>query len=272
MAVSISEPPSFERKREKLRTGGASKLAVVLDFDRTVTRAFVGKTRAHTGIDLIRAGGYLTGDYPEKAFALYDKYRPIELDPRIPLPEKRAKMDEWWNNHLRLLIDSGMDRATVKDILEHKRPNFRAGFLTFLAELSRQNVPVYILSAGVGDLIEGFLRKEGALTENVKVISNFFRYGANGKVISYKGPIIHSFSKDERSLGKLARKNILLVGDSLPDSGMVSERKGQTVLRIGYLNENPKEQKKEFLKKYDAVIEGDGNFAFPLRLVRAFLK
>ena len=58
------------------------------------------------------------------------------------------------------------------------------------------NVPVLIVSAGLSDVIEEFLRQHGALSENVVICSNRLNYDADvaPKSVSPDPPIT-SFTK-----------------------------------------------------------------------------
>jgi 5'-nucleotidase len=59
-----------------------------------------------------------------------------------------------------------------------------------------------------------------------------------------KDPIIHVFNKDETSLATMShiykqiqyRKNVILLGDSLGDVGMVTGFDYVNLLKIGFLN------------------------------------
>lgn len=63
-------------------------------------------------------------------------------------------------------------------------------------------------------------------------------------MVGFKGDLIHSFNKNERVVTESEyfahlkkRENILLLGDSLGDLGMVDEKQHPDVLKIGFLND-----------------------------------
>lgn len=76
---------------------------------------------------MLRDGKHLTEDYARKAHALFDKYHPIEIDPSIPLQEKKKAMQEWWETHNKLLIDSELSRSNLEDIVKNGHVRFRGG-------------------------------------------------------------------------------------------------------------------------------------------------
>ena len=52
----------------------------------------------------------------------------------------------------------------------------RDGSEELCQKLHRAGVPVLVLSAGMGDVLEQVLRHFKVYTDNVKVVSNFFKY------------------------------------------------------------------------------------------------
>lgn len=56
---------------------------------------------------------------------------------------------------------------------------FREGFEQFFDRLQQHNVPVFIFSAGLGDILEEIIRQAGVYHPNVKVVSNFMDFDDN---------------------------------------------------------------------------------------------
>ena len=54
---------------------------------------------------------------------------------------------------------------------------YRNGAKEFLKKMNEFNVPVIIISAGIGNVIEEFLKLENDYYENIKIISNIKRQG-----------------------------------------------------------------------------------------------
>ena len=54
--------------------------------------------------------------------------------------------------------------------------------------------------------------------------------------------------------------NVILMGDIIEDSKVWSERVGDLVLRIGFLNKCEDEEERDFYRSnFDVVLEGDGD-------------
>ncbi|MBU4283749.1 MAG: haloacid dehalogenase-like hydrolase, partial [Nanoarchaeota archaeon] len=237
--ILIKDKKAFEQKLNKIKSEGRNSLHVIADFDKTLTKAFVKGQRTHSAMAQIREGGYLTKYYAPKAFALHDKYYPIEISKKIPQEIKNKKMQEWWSKHIKLLAKCGMNRDVVLDIIKKKKLRARGGALELFDVLHKKNIPIVIFSAAVGDIIEEFLKSEGKLYDNICIVSDFFDYDKNGKVKGYKSDIIHIFNKNGYELRKLAfferiknRKNMILLGDSLADLNMAQGIDYKTILKI----------------------------------------
>jgi cytosolic 5'-nucleotidase 3 len=261
--LHIKDKATFERKKQAMQRAGAHSLHIVADFDQTLTKAFVNGQKAHSGIAQIRENGYLSPEYAKAAFALHDKYRPYEHDESLTTEQRCKYMVEWWTQHLALKIQSGMNKSVIDDIIAKKLIHGREGLQAFLHTTHANNIPVLIFSAGLGDLIEEYLKAENALYSNVHIISNFYAYDQDGKVTGYKSKIIHTFNKGEVAVKDTpyaqmikAKRNVLLLGDSLGDIDMVAGIEHDNVIRIGFLN-GRKELLHQFEKQYDVVILED---------------
>jgi len=267
--IIVSNPERLERIKEKIKEGGKNKLQILADFDRTLSKYFAGDKKAPSLIAVLREQRYLTSDYPDKAQALADKYYPIEIDPLISNEEKKEAMEEWWNAHFELLLKSNLNLKDVKKAMESSGIELREGVDEFLNKVNDNNIPLVIMSAnGLGkESIEYFLDNINQLKDNVYIISNAFVWGNDGKAIDVKRPIVHNFNKDETLLqnypffGEIKeKKNIILLGDSLGDIDMARGFDHDNILRIGFLNDNIKENLDRYEQAYDLLILHDGSF------------
>ncbi|MFP4567497.1 MAG: hypothetical protein ACLFN8_00990 [Candidatus Woesearchaeota archaeon] len=261
-------------KLDKIKSRGFSKLHVVSDFDRTLTKCFISGKKIPSAIGLIREGGYLSEDYPSRAFALYNKYNPIELDLSLDYDFRFKMMQAWWETHEKLFVECGMHKSIIDDILV-KYPNvFREGADDVLRFLSDNDIPLLIFSAGIGNLIEGYLKKDGLFFGNVHVLSNTFDFNSEGFATGYKEDVIHLMNKsecliqDEMYLDLIRdRSCVILLGDSLDDISMVDDSNLDVVLKIGFLNDNVGEKLGLYLSKFDIVIVNDGSMSFVVDLL-----
>ena len=157
---------------------------------------------------------------------------------------------------------------------------FLEGTKEFLEFLDKHNIPLMIISSsGLGSVIPMYLKREGMLYDNISVVANLFEFNEKGIVTKVKEPIIHSFNKSEVTLNHLPiyrellkRKNVLLLGDSLGDLGMIEGFDYENLLTIGFLNENVENNLETYKKKFDVVIPNDGSFEFVNDFVKGFEK
>ncbi len=56
---------------------------------------------------------------------------------------------------------------------------YREGYEQFFDRLHQHNVPTFIFSAGLGDVLEEIIRQAGVYHTNVKVVSNFMDFDDN---------------------------------------------------------------------------------------------
>lgn len=273
--VYIIDAELLNKKISKIKRDGREKLHVVSDFDKTLTKAFVDGKKVHTGVAQIREGHYLTEDYSSKAFALHDEYYPIETADNISREIKGKKMHEWWSRHLDLMIKCRMNRAVIDDIIQKKKIKVRKNALELLDILHEKDIPLLIFSAGVGDIIENYLKYENKLYDNTHIISNFYKFDEDGKVIGYKSKIIHSLNKNEVQLKGTPyyniireRKNVILLGDSVDDLDMLHGIEHKEVIKIGFLNEDIEKNLKNYKENFDVLILNDGSMRYVTSLIK----
>ncbi len=275
--VVITNNSRLEKIKEAISREGAGKLHIISDFDRTLTYAFVAGEKRPSLIFILRDGNYLTPDYARKAHILFNKYHPIEVNPDIPLDEKKRAMEQWWETHFDLLIRSGLNKKDVESVVSSEKVKFRDGALKFIDFLHSCNIPLVIMSStGLGgNAISLYLERVGLLYDNICIISNFFQWDKEGNAIGYRKPIIHSMNKDKtviRAYPEIyekikARRNVLLLGDGLGDVGMVEGFDYKNLLKVGFLNEEVEKNLEHYKKVYDVLILNDSSLEYVNKLV-----
>jgi len=276
----VQNETELKQKINKIKIDGSSKLHIISDFDRTITKAFVEGQKTPTSLAQIREGKYLTKDYPEKAHALFDKYHAYEISNTIPKEERDKKMVEWWTAHLELLIKSGMNEGVVKDIIQRKKIHVREGTPELLDILNEYKIPLLIFSAGNGNVIEEYLKSEDKLYNSIHIVSNFFKFNKKGLATGYvSDKIIHTFNKNEIGLKNTPyynqikkRKNLILLGDSLGDLDMAEGLEHDNIIKIGFLNEDASKLFEDYSKRFDVVILNDGPMHYVNSLIKEILK
>jgi len=272
--IIIPNPSELEKKKAEFRKGGRESIHILADFNKTFTKATVNGQKAPSLISHLRnpEKQYLTKDYAQKAQELYNKYRPIEISPNISLKEKSKKMLEWWSVHYKLLVESGLNEKVieklVEDIITSKIIEFRKGANVFFNLTKEKNIPIMILSAaGIGNMINLFLKRNNFLYDNIYFIGNTLEFDKKGNFTGVKdNKIIHVLNKNEKEIEALQvyreienRRNIILLGDSLADLNMLEGITFKSLIKIAFYNNN-EENLEEFKKNFDMIILNDGSF------------
>lgn len=246
---------------------------VVTDFDRTLT---IGESESSWGI--LSTGDFVCQEYIQDRNKLYEKYRPIEIDEKMNCNKKNQYMIEWWNKHISLFIKYKLKEEVIKNAIKDvKIMKFRDGAIEMLKSFHKRNIPVIIISAGIGNFIELFLKLHGCYYDNIFIVANFIKF-EDGIAVGIEDMIIHSLNKNEVSLPQnildkvTERKNIILMGDNSSDVKMISDSKRDKALKIGFLEENVKENKEIFERIYDVVCTNNTNFLDLQNMISILIK
>ena len=278
--VVIGNELGLEKIKSRFVKDGASKLHILADFDKTLTKAFVNGKSVPSMISILRDGNYLTKEYVEKARALSEKYYPIEVDPKIPLEEKKEVMRKWWTEHFNLLIKSKLNKKDIEKVVNSGKVELREGCLEFLDLLHKQDIPLIIMSSsGLGrESISRYFEKYNKLHKNIYIISNEFEWDKEGYLIRVEEPIIHAMNKDETLIKNFPifdiiknKKNVILLGDNIEDTGMVEGFDYNNLIKIGFLNESIEENLKYYKKAYDILILNDFDMKYVSNLLREII-
>lgn len=230
---------------------------VITDFDATLT---TGKSSSSMGI----IPQYLGGKCLEQRKEIFNYYRPLELDYTIEAKEKQEIMKEWAIKSFTLL-----SKYTTKEVIEKSLDNpnmwLRDGVKEFLKEMSNKNVPVIVMSSGMGNIVKAFLEKEDCMFDNIKIVSNFFEF-KNGKTCINMDKLMATSNKEYKRIPEEVRKEIeiknkaILFGDLIEDIKMVNKEKLPDTLTVGFLDNNVEQNLEKYNKNFDIVLTEGENF------------
>lgn len=241
-----------------------NNLYVVADFDRTITSG-----SSLTSWSVLADTDLVPEEYSIERHRLYDKYRPIEVDNSLSFDYRMKMMTEWFKSHIELFVKYKMTEEIFKKAATDLRiMEFRAGAQEFLTFLWKNKIPLIIISAGVGNFIEAFLKKNDCYFDNIYISSNRVIF-ENGVAVGVGENIIHSFNKNEVSLPpKVAtklkgRNQVLLLGDQTSDLNMVDKNLHDSVITIGFEPNDPNDpcnSLEDFQASFDIVCEPHENY------------
>ncbi|XP_069953880.1 cytosolic 5'-nucleotidase 3 isoform X1 [Cherax quadricarinatus] len=244
---------------------GFSSLQVIADFDRTLTRVWYNGKECETCHGIMDNSSLMPAFFREDSNKLLAKYYPIEIDPKMSEEEKIPYMIEWYEQIHELIVKCKVSQESLEEMVSSSNARLRDGTEELLSKLHSAEVPVLVFSAGMGDILEQVLRHFNVYTDNVKVVSNFFKYNDKGVMIGFKGDLVHIFNKNENAIhssdyfDKLkGRNNVILMGDSLGDIKMaMGVPQPSNVLKIGFLNDKVEERLESYMDNFDIVLIDD---------------
>lgn len=231
---------------------------IVMDFDRTIT--------ASNSQDSWDASSHMLGNECKQEMEnMYKFYAPIELDYNLNIEEKEKYMVEWYSKCMDLYYKYGMTEEKMKKSIETSKLIFRNGAKEFIKKAKEYNIPIIILSAGIGNVIEKFLKDNNCYSENIYIISNFIEFNENGDMVPFNNTkIIHSLNKkmDNKLPNNIeqkiaSKKYKILVGDLCEDEKMVSEKDWDNTIKIGILNKKIEENLEIYKRKFDIVLTNE---------------
>ncbi|KAI4462765.1 nucleotidase [Holotrichia oblita] len=242
--VYIKDKTKVNEIINELAKAGINKLQVILDFDRTVTKQHVNGVRQYSSFGIFEKCPSLPASYLSAVTHLNEKYMPIEFNPLVPRAEKKKHMEDWWRLSEETLIGLTVSQTEIDEVVKEIQPPLRDGCPEFFSSITKENVPILIFSAGLGQTVVSVLKYHGILNEKVKVVANFLKYDENGVIQGFRDNIIiNVFNKNESVLRGTEyyerikdRTNAIVVGDSLGDASMfdcVAHK--ASVLKIGFL-------------------------------------
>ncbi|XP_074797093.1 7-methylguanosine phosphate-specific 5'-nucleotidase isoform X1 [Natator depressus] len=263
--VHMKSPEHVRRVISALRKEGPDKLQVVSDFDMTLSRFGFNGRRCPTSHNILDNSQVISEEGRKKLKDLLHYYYPIEIDPNRTMEEKRPLMVEWWTRAHGVLLQQKILKRDIAKIVEESEVMLRDGVNTFFDQLHQHNIPLFIFSAGVGDILEEVLRQAKVFHPNVNVMSNYMDFDGKGVLRQFKEPLIHTYNKNGSVLEKTdhfqqlsSRTNIILLGDSMGDLSMADGVANvENILTIGFLNDKVDEQRGKYRDAYDVVLEKD---------------
>ena len=245
---------------------------LAIDFDKTIT--------ARESMDSWDSAGNILGeDFKKEAFKNYQKYAPIELDYTISFEEKEKAMEEWYYAAIGLYYKYNLTKEKLIESIDTSKIIFRKGAKEFLEKMHKHNIPIIILSAGIGNVIEQFLKNNNCYFDNMKIISNFLSFDENGNMEKNKKDIIHTLNKnmvgnisEEFAIELKNKEYRLLLGDFVEDKKMIAKSEWDKTISIGFLDKNVEMNLETYKENFDVVLTNqEANFIEVTNLVLKYL-
>ena len=236
------------------------KTVFVFDFDRTIT-----KSDSETSWSIFEHSSLISEDYKIKSIELYNYYRQIEIDINIDSNLKNKYMEEWVYKQLELLSNYCSSDDMFKQLVrESDSITFRYGLDKFFQKLSKLNIPIIVISAGLGNVVKEALIYHNCFYDNVNLISNMLKFENNR--IKLDTHLVSSTNKtnlfisDDIYRNINGKENIILFGDQLSDLLVFENFDIQNRLSIGFLSDDTTKLLEDYKKVFSIVCSSDENY------------
>ncbi|XP_071447519.1 7-methylguanosine phosphate-specific 5'-nucleotidase [Hetaerina americana] len=265
----------------KLIVGGKDMLQVISDFDYTLTKQHENGKRCLSSFGIFEVSEHLPAHYREKSLVLFDKYHPIEVCHKMTVEEKVPHMIQWYKEAETLLTGCYLTPQDIINAVQETHTAMRDGTDDMMNTLEKAGIPVLVLSAGIGDVVQAVLKKHAILHPNVSIVSNFLMFSqvdTNIVLDGFQGEFIHVFNKHAAGSGPNksghSRSHVILLGDNVGDAGMaeVVQPTPLAVLKIGFLYEKSEERLPSFLEHFDIVLIDDQTMCFMNKLLQLIIE
>lgn len=238
---------------------------IIADFDHTLT-----DKDSTSSWGVLETLNTLNKEAKNKLKDNKNYYLPLENNLNINEGKRKKLMREWTDSNLKILNHSNITKKDIKKASYKKNAmKIRKGVKELLKYTYINNVPVIIVSAGIKEIIENFLKANNCLYENIYIVSNKIKY-KNNIFIGFKNKIIYPSDKHKIKYSHKIKKTLkgkgVLLGDNISDTLMNPNNK-QNILKIGFLN-NYTENKELFKNAFDIVYEDKVSFKEIINIIK----
>lgn len=241
-----------------------NSIHLILDFDHTITTPDSAST--HT---ILYSARKL--DFNRKSDEIYDKYRAIELDPSIPIKQKTKYMREWTLANNASIVEANFTKEEFMDLSVKAKVNIRSGTDQLCNFCKERQIPLLILSAGIGNIVLDLLTK--FQLHSSCVVSNMAQFDTQGNIAGFHDICVDAFSKGETDLSCTEyaplvkmRRHAIIIGDGLGDVSMGDSLEHDLVFKVGFCNSV--EKLDSYLNAYDLVLSRNDGFEAILEIIQ----
>uniref|UniRef100_A0A8C4LAS8 5'-nucleotidase, cytosolic IIIB n=1 Tax=Equus asinus TaxID=9793 RepID=A0A8C4LAS8_EQUAS len=149
---------------------------VISDFDMTLSRFAYNGKRCPSSHNILDDSKIISEECRKELKMLLHHYYPIEIDPHRTIKEKLPHMVEWWTKAHNLLCQQKIQKSQIAQVVRESNAMLREGYKTFFNTLYQNNVPLFIFSAGIGDILEEIIQQMKVFHPNIHIVSNYMDF------------------------------------------------------------------------------------------------
>ncbi len=284
--IQIISNDFYEKKKEF--EANPKKLMIITDFDFTLTKKYHKDSNLYSSYCVLEFSKYMSDNFKKMNKELFSKYSKFENDLTLDFETKDKLMQQWFKENLDLILVENLSKENFNKMILQAENNFyyRYGILDLFNLVNIHNIPFFIISGGIHEIIEESLKIILPFYDELKeknlihIVANKFTYDEKGKVLGYTEPFVYTFNKGEtlKQIYKqynTGEENILVMGDHLNDTDTIKHIDYENEIKIGYINyseDSLNEQQHKMIEayqlKYDVCIYNDGNLTFTNSLIK----
>lgn len=258
-------------KIRKIVEGGFIKLQVISDYDKTITKQHINGKNQLNAYEVLRRCPSVPKSVVTYLIEITNKYSMLDKDPSLSSEERIRYMSEWWNKTIEAYKGLNITQEEIDKICLEIGPSLRDKAKEFFEILTKKEVPVLLISAGLGEVLESLLRNSGIVGSNIEVLANYLKRDNEGKIIGYKSDPIHTVNKNHFDLRKTQhynkitdRTNLFILGDHLGDADMGAQLDHvDNVLKIGFFYGEAEAVLPNWLNAFDIILKDDQTMNIP---------
>jgi HAD superfamily hydrolase (TIGR01544 family) len=134
---------------------------------------------------------------------------------------KKKKMLKWWDLLIELVTDAKITIDRLKKSVNASNIALRDQVDDFIKTLFAKNIPLLVLSGGLGNVVIELLKENMIVLDNLKVFSNTVQFDKHGNAQKFISETIHMYNKNQAVLfdGEYYKKienrpNVIVIGDA----------------------------------------------------------
>lgn len=247
--------------KENLFDIDLDKVYILADFNKTFT-----KGNSKTTWSIFATSNLFCEEYKKERNELFEIYKPYEDDENLDYETKKSKLSEWWKKHIDLFSKYKLTEDSFRKALEEDNiMELRDGVKEFLEFLNKHNIPLIIVSQGIGNFAKAFLEINNSYYDNIYITSNMVEF-KNNIAIGNIGDITHNLNKTDITLpinisNKLKGRNqVILVGDEINDINILQFDKKSRNIKVGILTKKRELEVENYKNAFDIVCSDDTSY------------
>ena len=196
---------------DRLKKIKKKNLVIISDFDYTLSQRFdENGNLLRSSFGTVEHWDRVTDDFKKERLDDVEFYSKKEMDLNLPVEDRRRFCEEWTLRGISELSKQNLVKKDFSDLVEivtnNKTLRLRKHADKIFQFALDNEIPFYVLSAGLGTIIDLLLTNEVPSYTKLKeknlvtLVSNFILFDENDKVKGYSSPLLNTFSKVDVSI------------------------------------------------------------------------